>query len=179
MSQLVPATEQLYTVVIMKQRNLLVMFILTVVTLGIYQIIWTYWTKQELNANGGKVPRFLWLIAPFLLLFGVAVLQFVSNFVINDTPGSGETLKLIANMISVVSGVVLVLTFIPIYLIWYYRYCQAVDKVTHGDLPAGLNYVLLIALNMLGIGVAWPLIVQNSYNRLARSKVSPLLSPTA
>lgn len=53
----------------MKHRSLLAMFLLNVITLGIYQIYWYFITKTEmntLNAKGVKVPFFLWFFIPLV-----------------------------------------------------------------------------------------------------------------
>lgn len=52
-----------------KQRSLLALFFLTIITLGIYYLYWTYKTKEEINALGGKIPTFLFAILPFFNIY--------------------------------------------------------------------------------------------------------------
>lgn len=47
----------------MVQRKVLNVFLLTIVTLGIYQIVWFVKTKGELNARGAQIPTaWLWIV---------------------------------------------------------------------------------------------------------------------
>ncbi|MBI2798059.1 DUF4234 domain-containing protein [Candidatus Saccharibacteria bacterium] len=53
----------------MKRRSLLAIFLLNIVTLGLYQIYWYFITKTEmntLNAKALKVPFFLWFFIPII-----------------------------------------------------------------------------------------------------------------
>jgi len=45
----------------MKKRNPFVVFLLTIITLGIYGLYWLVSTKGEMNAKGEKIPT-AWLL---------------------------------------------------------------------------------------------------------------------
>jgi len=44
-----------------KNRNIVVVYLLMFVTLGIYGIVWSVKTKEEINSLGGNIPT-AWLI---------------------------------------------------------------------------------------------------------------------
>ncbi len=50
----------------MKQRNPIVVILLTVITLGIYGIVWTVKTKLEMNRLGAKIPTAWLLVVPLV-----------------------------------------------------------------------------------------------------------------
>jgi hypothetical protein len=47
-----------------KERNVLGVIVLTIVTLGIYGIVWTVKTKNEMNSIGAEIPTAWWIIVP-------------------------------------------------------------------------------------------------------------------
>ncbi|MBQ6486921.1 DUF4234 domain-containing protein [Candidatus Saccharibacteria bacterium] len=44
-----------------EKRNIVVVYLLTIITLGIYGIYWSVRTKEEINSLGGDIPT-AWLI---------------------------------------------------------------------------------------------------------------------
>ena len=53
----------------LKHRSLIGITLLTIITLGIYQIYWYFITKTEMNVINGKtvkVPFFLWFFVPII-----------------------------------------------------------------------------------------------------------------
>lgn len=136
------------------------MVLLTIVTLGIYQLFWLYWTKNELNKYGAWVPGIIWLfVGPVLMLASI-----VTYLVLEQTNNSGGLHDYQGSW-----GVIFLLSAsivnIAIYLAWFWYYCKAVSKVTNRSLPALPNYLLFVALTIIGIQLVWPLIVQSTYNR--------------
>lgn len=55
----------------MKQRNLIAMFFLVFVTLGIYPLYWFVTTKGELNGKGAEVPTAWLLLIPIVNIWWV------------------------------------------------------------------------------------------------------------
>jgi len=53
----------------LKNRSLVGMFFLTIITFGIYYLYWTYKTKNEINSLGGTIPTFLFAILPFFNIY--------------------------------------------------------------------------------------------------------------
>jgi hypothetical protein len=53
----------------MTNRSPIGVFILTLLTGGIYGIFWLYWTKQEMITRGAEIPT-MWLIwIPFISIY--------------------------------------------------------------------------------------------------------------
>jgi len=50
----------------MQQRNPIGIVLLTIVTLGIYGLVWMVKTKGEMNARGAAIPTAWLLIVPFV-----------------------------------------------------------------------------------------------------------------
>ena len=53
----------------MKQRNPFAVFILTLITFGIYGIVWQVKTKNEMNNHGAQIPTAWLMIIPFVSIF--------------------------------------------------------------------------------------------------------------
>lgn len=53
----------------MKQRSPLAVFFLSLITLGIYAIVWEVKTKNELNSRGADIPTAWLIIIPFANLW--------------------------------------------------------------------------------------------------------------
>lgn len=153
------------------------MILLTIVTLGIYQIFWLYNTKQEMNSLGQKVPPFKLLLAPLLALIAIALLQFVVHFVLSTADGSNSG-SAIVNILSLIIGVIATIAIIPISIYWMVKYCQALEVVTNRDLTFGASFILWFVLGLFSVGFIWPFIVQNSFNKVAGASVDPMAGPT-
>ena len=52
-----------------KKRNILVVYLLTIVTFGIYGIYWTVSTKTEMNELGAEIPTAWLMIIPIVNLY--------------------------------------------------------------------------------------------------------------
>ncbi len=48
----------------MKHRDIFAVIVLTIVTLGIYGIVWMVKTKNEMNSLGAEIPTAWWIIVP-------------------------------------------------------------------------------------------------------------------
>jgi uncharacterized membrane protein YjgN (DUF898 family) len=141
------------------------MILLTIVTLGLYQIYWTYKTRQELVAQKQDVPPFKLLLAPILILLVLIPLQVAYRFMENT--GSNAAI----NIISIVLGVLALLVMVPIGLYWFYKYCKAVEEVTEGDLTFGMSYGLFIAAAVFSVNFLWPFLIQYSFNKLSDTPI--------
>ncbi|HLC59415.1 MAG TPA: DUF4234 domain-containing protein [archaeon] len=54
-----------------KYRNIFLVYLLSIITLGVYAIYWAFSTKEEINSLGAKIPT-LWLaIIPIANLYWV------------------------------------------------------------------------------------------------------------
>ena len=52
-----------------KKRNIVAVYLLSIITLGIYCIYWLVQTKKEMNSLGGKIPTAWLLIIPIANLY--------------------------------------------------------------------------------------------------------------
>ena len=52
-----------------KERNILLVYILGFVTLGIYFLYWLYKTKNELNELGANIPSFILYFIPIVNIY--------------------------------------------------------------------------------------------------------------
>ena len=53
----------------LKERNILLVYILGFVTLGIYFLYWMYKTKNELNELGANIPSFILYFIPIVNIY--------------------------------------------------------------------------------------------------------------
>lgn len=52
-----------------KHRNIFLVYLFTIITLGIYGIYWTVSTKNEMNGLGAKIPTAWLIIIPFVNIY--------------------------------------------------------------------------------------------------------------
>jgi len=50
----------------MTNRNPLLVILFSIITLGIYGLVWYVWTKNEMNAEGATIPTAWLIIIPFV-----------------------------------------------------------------------------------------------------------------
>jgi hypothetical protein len=53
----------------MSRRSVLSVFILSIVTFGAYALFWMVETKEEMNAQGAKIPTVWLLVVPFANIY--------------------------------------------------------------------------------------------------------------
>jgi len=53
----------------MQHRNPIMVIFLSLITLGIYALVWSVRTKDEMNAKGAQIPTAWLLIIPFVNYF--------------------------------------------------------------------------------------------------------------
>lgn len=149
----------------MPRRSLPLMILLSIVTLGFYQLYWVYKTRQELVSQEQDVPPFKLLLAPILIFLVLIPLQIVAQLTRND---SGNTA---VNIFSVIFGILALLIMVPLGLYWFYKYCKAVEAVTEGDMTFGISYGLFIAGVFFGVSFLWPFLIQYSFNKLSDTPI--------
>jgi hypothetical protein len=52
-----------------EKQSLITLILLTLVTFGIYYLIWFYNTKEDINGIGGKIPTFFLYFIPLLNIY--------------------------------------------------------------------------------------------------------------
>ncbi len=148
----------------MQKRELWKVIVYGIVTLGIYDLVWLYKTRNELVAKGQKIPSFWLLFMPLFALIAAFVVMLVHSAAAVAT-GQGAENASAVGVLGIVIAVVALLASIPITLYWFYQYCKAVEVVTKGKLSLILNYIMLLILNIIGIGFLWPALVQDTFNK--------------
>ncbi len=110
----------------MKYREIWKAIALTIITFGIYGIVWQVKVKGEMNSIGAEIPTAWWLIVP------------IGN------------------------------------IWWLWKYSQGVDKVTKGKYTAGVSFLLLFLLSVIGQAI-----IQTEFNVMAGGKPVESKTPKA
>ena len=97
----------------MTNRSPASVLLLSLVTLGLYGLVWYPSTRNEMVARGADIPPFWHMIVPIL------------------------------------------------GLIWTWKYCQGVEKVTNGSTSATMAFILLVFLGPIGGAV-----IQGAFNKV-------------
>lgn len=152
----------------MKHRSVMSVIVLSIVTLGIYDLYWLVKVKKELNARTSVHTPTLWLLfLPILLLVPVIILSFiVSSASSGSSAGTGSTaLILVAEFLAA-------LAFIPITFYWFFKFSKAVSEYTHGELSTAMNFVLLWLLRFIGMAI-----IQDKFNDMLAAGGAPTAAP--
>ncbi len=97
----------------MTKRSAVTVALLSLVTCGLYSLIWMMSTKDEMNARGADIPPGWHIIIPIL------------------------------------------------NILWIWKWCQGVEKVSGGKTGAGLIFAMLLFLGPVGNFMA-----QNAFNEV-------------
>ena len=99
----------------LKHRSLISVTLLTILTLGIYQIYWYFITKTEMNVINGKdykVPFFLWFFIPIINIWWFW--RFAKAIEKSTKGNVGRWVAFFAPaVLSAIAGVALYVTFGP------------------------------------------------------------------
>jgi hypothetical protein len=149
----------------MKYRNLMSVILLSLFTLGIYQLLWTRWTRDEMVAQGQKVPKFSILLLPIALMLLLMV-----PLIIMSASAGGSLDSTNDGAFGPILGLGILLSTIAVIGVtvwWYHRYCKAAENLTKGHMPYGTSYGLWWVLAIVGVSFVWPGIMQDAFNKLA------------
>jgi len=145
----------------MKKRNPIVVLLLSLVTLGIYDIYWLVVTKKELNQKTKVHTPTLWMIFAPLLIGSVVIL--ITILLRKPTvTNSAATVGLHVsggNILVIIVYILMILAMLPLSLYWFLRFSKAVNEYTSGRMSTGLSFILLWLLHFIGVAV-----VQDSFN---------------
>lgn len=172
----------------MKQRSIGKMFFLFIVTFGFYRLYWLAKTRVELQEKTKlKIPSIWILLVPYILVvFAVGMIMassFNSSSTIVDSESNsglcyggvnapaycdgddeeGSELDAIG-VIGMILMYVSLLVIFPLMGWWYWKYAQAVEKVTHEKLSFPVTMLIMLAVP----DIFDMLIVQDSFNKLKR-----------
>ena len=73
----------------MQHRNPIMVILLSLITLGIYTLVWSVRTKNEMNAKGAQIPTAWLLIIPFVDYFWLWKFSEGVEVVISKKMGAG------------------------------------------------------------------------------------------
>lgn len=120
----------------MKKIRIWKIIVLSIITLGIYDIVWYIKRQEEMqNTYGLTMPHWLWMLLPSLVLGPVIVpIVFLVLF-------SGFTPLVLA---LVIFAVLLVIAVIAITIWWFLGFSRAAAKVTAERVPVGWAFALTI-----------------------------------
>lgn len=161
----------------MKQRNLIAVIILSIVTLGIYDLYWLVATKNELNRRTDiRIPSVWILFAPVIVMVGLLIAGLVATAA---THGDPNVMRLI-NILFILVYVIAILVMIPVGFYWLLKFSKAVNHYTNGELSTALTFLLLWLLRFIGMAI-----IQDKFNDMLATGPTPaapgggLAAPTA
>jgi len=155
----------------MKKRVIWKMFLLEIVTLGIYKLYYLIKTRREMMNADPAIK----IMSPAVLL--VPVLLIIAGFIFLialSAAGAEHASSNSPNTASTVALLVFYLAFLiayALFVVWEWSYSQAVEKVTGGKLSFALALVVLVLVPD-GIDI---LIIQDYFNKLPQNSPQPSL----
>lgn len=140
------------------------MFLLSIVTLGIYRLYWFAKTRAEMMSikKDLRIPHVIWLIAP-LMLFVVALIFFIISVMTGEKDGSGQPEMTGMGVASIVIFYVAIFTVPILMALWLWKYSKGVEAVTNEKMGFAVSLLILLAVPD-GIDI---LIVQDAFNKIA------------
>jgi Domain of unknown function (DUF4234) len=103
----------------MKQRSPFSVVVLTLITLGIYSIVWFVQTRREMVARGADIPSAWLMIVPIVNLY------------------------------------------------WIWKWSEGVERITSNKMSQAMAFLLVCALNVVGLGILGMALVQKQLNQVA------------
>jgi hypothetical protein len=135
----------------MKQRNIMAVVLLSIITLGIYDLFWLASVKKDLNKSTDvHIPTMWVLFAPFILAI-VGTPLFIVLTLANGHSGNGTGA---ASGIATFAYIfILTIVAVPVAFYWLFKFSKAVNHYTHGELNTAITFMLLWLLRFIGIAV--------------------------
>lgn len=155
-------------------------FVLSLLTLGIYRLFWFIDTANDMSKLNlkTKLRSVWWMLIPILTMIILFVAGF--GFMIADSAArpdycdsSSSTFRSlevctkttpiqIAGTVFMGLGYLALLTYLPIMLIFFWNYAKAVEEITHGKVSFGLCLVFILLIPD-GIDI---LVLQDYFNKI-------------
>lgn len=152
----------------MKQRNIMAVIFLSIITLGIYDLFWLVSVKKELNAKTTIHTPTLWLLfAPLLLLIGGAIAAGIASAGTSSTATG-------ANITIILIYMIAILVILPITFYWFFKFSKAVGQYTHGEMNTAITFILLWLLRFIGMAI-----IQDKFNDMLAGGPAPGPAPVA
>lgn len=158
----------------MKHRSIIKMFLLFIVTLGIYRLYWLVKTRSEMVKKDQQIPS-VWIYIGIYSIVYISFIGLIYSYLTSSQsichkaqdigtniycpPSDGEILFTVLFYVSVIF-------ILPLVGLWYWKYAKAVDEVTKGKMSFALGMIILLAVPD-GFDM---LIIQDSFNKLPEPK---------
>jgi hypothetical protein len=147
----------------MKKRNPFAVLVLSIVTLGIYDLYWLASTRKELNKTTSiKVPSLWLLISPAILFIGALIAVAASAAserpklsAYNGTATAPDTMSAIFVLVYFLGIIVMM----GISFFWFWRYSKAVHEYTKGEMSFPVAFLMLWILHLIGV-----VFIQDQFN---------------
>jgi len=165
----------------MKKRNPLAVVLLSIITLGIYDLYWLVKTKKVLNEKTKHhIPSIWILIAPIIIILIGYILIFVAaaeastsspatsvnsgyNYSYGySSPNNTSTISSSSSsssssavIILVAYGVVAIgfLAALIISIIWFYKFSKAINEYTQGKMTTAVAFLILYLIHLIGVAL--------------------------
>ena len=139
----------------MKKRNLIMVVIYSLLTLGIYYIYWLISVRRDLNKrNQAKIPTIWILVGPLLGIFVLAMLLDITAAANSSGTPNSATFTVI-NILVVLGS----LASIPLTFYWLWKFSKGVEEYTNKELSSILVFVLMWLVGIIGAAI-----LQNKFN---------------
>jgi hypothetical protein len=143
----------------MKRRSLIAVFLLEIVTLGIYSFYWLYRTRLELIAKTHMdIPR---LIIPFL-----PAMVFLVAFILQLTLGFSQASGIVVSLVSIVTFSS-VPVFVGLIVWWMWQYSRVVAVATQNTTSQAFTFWIWVLTVVASANIIWFLVMQNKFNQLS------------
>ncbi len=162
----------------MKKRNLLAVFALSIVTLGIYDLYWLVVTKKELNQKTRTHVPTIWLLFVPVILAVVALIVILAAVASSPQvatnsfgPTSQQTASPASAGLGIAGMLMSVLAFLiilPLTFYWFFKFSKAVSEYTNGKMNTALTFLLLWLIHFIGV-----VFVQDAFNDMIESGTVP------
>lgn len=173
----------------MKNRVIWKMFLLEIVTLGIYRLYWLIKTRKEMMTSNSeiKILHPIILFLPVILVIVSIIPMIVSSIqATKNTPSycsayssdynSNYTLPAECDTGPAIWASILfylvILFLAPMIVIWLWGYAKGVEKITNGTMSFAMA---LLILYMVPDGIDI-LLIQDSFNRISNKDVLPVVA---
>lgn len=146
----------------MQKRSLIKVFLLSVITCGIYQLYWLIMTRRDMIRLKAPVPPSI--LVPFVpLVFGVVSMLSAFTVYSNGRSDIPAALVVLLGAFSACSF----LAWIALSISWAWQYSRCVEYVTDRHLTQTVTFWLWILAGLFNAGFLWFLLVQHEYNNTA------------
>jgi SNF family Na+-dependent transporter len=149
----------------MKRRSLIAVFLLEIVTLGIYSFYWLYRTRLELIAKTNMhIPR---LIIPFLP--GVI---FLISLTLQILLGLSHASGIVISLINTITFACIPV-FVGLIIWWMWQYSKVVAVATQNTSSQAFTFWIWMLTVIASVNIIWFLVMQNKFNQLSATVPEP------